>query len=342
MKTKLTSELLANGQIIKNPVGDKKGYWVGAPGVFYATDEKVWYLTYRIRRPRGVEPDRGGEARIARSTDLKTWEDIWSVTKDKYNSASIERSAVRKGGDGIWRYFTSYVDPADGRWCVSVLKASRIADLDPAKAQSVFKAAPLGLEGVKDPWIFEHNGIFHMILSVATPTMKTTGESHSSLDIFNTGECVSATALATSKNLDDWEWRGVIFAPEKSGWDSYCRRINSIVPSGGKFLAFYDGSQSHLENYEEKTGFAVSSDLKDWTTLTTKTPAYTSPHASASLRYIDAQMVGNETYLFYEFAREDGAHDLRLVKAKDLSFPMPTTVDDDFIAAILPSFHLVG
>lgn len=320
MKTKLTSELLANGQIIRHPVGNEKGYWVGAPGVFFAADEKAWYLTYRLRRPRGVEPDRGGEARIARSADLKNWQDIWSVTKDEYNSASIERSALRKGRDGIWRYFTSYVDPADGCWCVSVLKGTDIAKLDPSEAQSVFKAASFGLEGVKDPWIFEENGIFNMILSVASPTLKTTGESHSSLDIFNTGDCVSATALATSKDLDEWTWSGIIFEPDKAGWDSYCRRINSIVAHHGRYFAFYDGSASHLENYEEKTGVAISDDLKTWKSLTPDKPAYVSPHASNSLRYIDAKIIEERIYIFYEFAREDGAHDLRLVVVDELPF----------------------
>lgn len=313
MATKLTSELLADGQIILHPVGDEKGYWVGAPGAFYAADEKAWYLTYRIRRPRGVAPDRGGEARIARSTDLKTWEDIWSVTKDKYDSASIERSAIRKGKDGTWHYITSYVDPADGRWCVVSMKASDPRKIDPAKRQVIFTAAPLGLEGIKDPWIFEADGKFQMILSVAMPTPKTGDQSHSSLDIFNTGECVSATALASSSDLEKWEYHGVVLKPEGAGWDCYCRRINSIAGLGGRAFAFYDGSASHLDNYEEKTGIATSVDLKNWKTLTPNGPAFTSPHASGSLRYIDAQVLGEEVFLFYEFARKDGAHDLRVV-----------------------------
>jgi predicted GH43/DUF377 family glycosyl hydrolase len=314
MKTKLTSELLASGQIIKNPAGNEKGYWAGAPGAFYATDEKAWYLTYRIRRPRDVQPDRGGEARIARSTDLKNWEDIWSVTKDLYNSASIERSVIRKDANGVWRYFTSYVDPKDGRWCVAVITADDPRKFDPRKRKIVFTAQPLGLEGIKDPWIFEQDGLFHLVMSVALPTPKTNDTSHSTLDIFNTGDCASATGWATSRDLENWEWQGVVFAPEKSGWDCYCRRINSIVPSGGKYFAFYDGSPSYLENYEEKTGIAVSDDLKNWKTLTTKAPTYTSPHASTSLRYIDAQIVGKDAFIFYEFARGDRAHDLRLVK----------------------------
>src|SRR5260370_31421872 len=128
-RTVITSELLAQGEIIRQPVGFEKGYWVGAPGVFYAEDEKALYLTYRIRRPRGVAPDRGGEARIARSTDLEKWEDIWSVRKEQFGSASIERCALRRGKDGRWRYFVSYVDPADGPWCVSKIEAGQITDL---------------------------------------------------------------------------------------------------------------------------------------------------------------------------------------------------------------------
>jgi hypothetical protein len=334
---KLTSELLANGQIIRNPVGNDKGYWVGAPGVFYAADEKAWFLTYRIRRPRGVEPDRGGEARICRSTDLKIWEDIWAVTKDKYDSASIERSAIRKGKDGIWRYFTSYVDPSDGRWCVVSIKASDPKKFDVSKREVIFKASPLKLEGVKDPWIFEDKGTFYMILSVAVPTPKTNEKSHATLDIYNTGECVSATGIATSRDLDHWEWQGVAFAPEKTGWDCYCRRINSIVPHGGKYFAFYDGSASHLENYEEKTGIAVADDLKHWKTLTPKGPVYLSPHASTSIRYIDAQTVGKETFVFYEMARADGAHDLKLVKVDELPFDIST--NPGVLAAAILSSH---
>lgn len=311
-------------------MGFTNGYWAGAPGVFHDADQRVWYLTYRIRRPRGIEPDRGGEARIARSTDLNRWEDVWSVTKDRFASASIERCALRKGADGVWRYFVSYVDVADGRWCVSVLKAATVQDLDPAKPRPLFKAASLGLEGIKDPWVIEYQGTFHMFLSVAVPTPRTGAQSHATLDIFNTGECVSATGLATSTDLEAWQWQGVVFAPGAAGWDRYCRRINSVAPLAGMFLAFYDGSAGHHENYEEKTGLAVSLDLRHWQSLSPEAPRFTSPHRSGSLRYVDAQVLGRELCLFYEFARPDGAHDLRMSRASLQSLssglPIPAAV----------------
>lgn len=313
---KSISESFASGKIIREPVAFEGGYWAGAPGVFYAADERAWYLTYRIRRPRGVAPDRGGEARIARSTDLQNWQDVWSVTKDKFNTASIERAAIRKGPDGQWRYFTSYVDSADGRWCVSCLKADDIRNLDPARAQSVFKGPSLQVEGIKDPWILSYDGAFYMFLSIALPTPKTSQASHSTLDIYNTGECLSATGLAISRDLENWQWQGVVFKPGASGWDRYCRRINSVVPYQQKFIAFYDGSAGHAENYEEKTGLAVSSDLRRWECLSPSNPVLTSPHSSGSLRYIDAQPANGSPgplNVFYEFARPDSAHDLRLI-----------------------------
>jgi hypothetical protein len=317
----LNSQLLANGSIIREPVAFEPGYWAGAPGVFHDLDDDLWYLTYRIRRPRGIPPDRGGETRIARSSNLKDWEDVWSVTKDMFDSASIERCALRRGTDGQWRYFASYVDPADGRWCVSLLKAGSIQALDARKSKPVFKAAALGLEGIKDPWIFPDGGKFYMFLSVAVATPRTSDQSHSTSDIFNTGDCVSATGLAASANLEDWEWLGVISRPAPGHWDSYCRRINSVVPLEEKLLAFYDGSAGHHENYEEKCGLAVSTDWRHWQSLSPEAPFLTSPHSSKSLRYVDAQVHGKNLSLFYEFARPDGSHDLRLITTSLPSLP---------------------
>src|SRR5579862_3464267 len=92
--------IFSNSIVIRDPVAAGAGYWAGAPGAVYEDSEKAWYLTYRLRRPRGVPPDRGGEARIARSEDLKSWKDVLAVTKDQFDSASIERNALRKGPDG--------------------------------------------------------------------------------------------------------------------------------------------------------------------------------------------------------------------------------------------------
>lgn len=321
--SKITNEVLARGRIIREPVGDGQGYWVGCPGAYYAADEQAWYLTYRIRRPRGVQPERGGEVRVCRSTDLENWTDVLTITKDQYRTASIERSAITKGPDGQWRYFSSYVDESDGRWCTNLIKAGSVGELHPANQRVIFKAAPLGLEGVKDPWVMERDGTYYLFLSVALPTAQTGRSSHDTLDIYNTGQCVSATGLATSTDLDNWNYEGTVLQPEGDGWDKYCRRINSVVSTGGRHYAFFDGSASHLENYEEKTAFAVSDDLRSWKSLSPEGPEWLSPFASTSIRYVDAQFANGKWHVFYEFTREDGAHNLRLVVTDAAGMPFP-------------------
>jgi predicted GH43/DUF377 family glycosyl hydrolase len=319
----MMEQKILNATVVREPLGSGNGYWVGCPGLFHDSATETYFLTYRIRRPRGVEPDRGGEVRIAKSKDLKQWDDVWTMKKDQVNTASIERSYLMRGPDNKFRYFTSFVAPEDGRWCVTVTKAESVEKLDVANMKRLFTAKELGLEGVKDPWVFENNGTYYMILSIAVPTPKTSEDSHKTLDIYNTGECVSVTAFATSKDLDSWTYQGVVFKTPDEGWDCYCRRINSILPLNGKFYAFYDGSKSHLENYEEKCALAVSTDLKNFTSLSKDGPFWTSPYATKSVRYCDVQIIKGQVVVCLEFAREDGAHDMRVLTCSvdDLQLP---------------------
>ncbi len=315
MSTHPITENLLNGTLVREPVGNEQGYWSGAPGWTWDETDQAAYVCYRIRRPRGVEPDRGGESRIAKSTDFKKFEDVWAVQKRAYNSASIEKSTLKRGLDGRWRYFTSYVAPEDGRWCTTINKADSVEALDPENTQRLFSATDFGLEGVKDPWLIDVNGTYHLFLSVAVNTASTNDSSHESLDIFNTGECKSATALAISTDLDNWDWQGIVLQPEgDTAWDKYCRRINSVLPLAGKYYAFYDGSEGHHQNYEERTGLAVSNDLRNWEILTPDAPCITSPHTTGSLRYIDAQHHGDEIIFMHELTRDNGSHEMRLTK----------------------------
>ena len=89
MSTHPITEKLLNGTLIREPVGNEQGYWSGAPGWTWDETDQAAYVCYRIRRPRGVEPDRGGESRIAKTTDFKNFADVWSVQKSDYNSAGL-------------------------------------------------------------------------------------------------------------------------------------------------------------------------------------------------------------------------------------------------------------
>jgi hypothetical protein len=302
--------------VVRAPLGSGDGWWAGAPGACYDPADGSFYLTYRYRRPRGIEPDRGGETRLARSTDGFAFDDVCVLTKNQFDSPSIERCAIQRAPDGAWLWFVSYVDGADGRWRIDLVEADRPDAFGPASRTPIFTAPPLGVEGVKDPWILRTGPVWYMLISYATtPSEAASDEAkHGTADIYNTGLTRSCSALATSLDGRTWHWQGDILHPCREGaWDSYAARLGCAVPCAGGWLGFYDGSAAVEGNYEERTGLAVSGDLFSWHSLSPDGPALVSPHGSGSLRYIDAVGDGTRRMIYFEAARADGSHELRAV-----------------------------
>lgn len=66
------------------------------------------------------------------------------------------------------------------------------------------------------------------------------------------------------------------------------------------------------ENYEERCGLAASADLRHWERLTADAPWITGPYGNGSVRYTDAVAVEGQWWIYYEMARPDGAHELRM------------------------------
>lgn len=301
------------GQIIREPVGHGNGYWVGAPGVFYDAKDATFYLCYRIRRPRGVEPDRGGEIGIAKSTDGLYFDDLWRGTKNQLKSPSIERCALQRLSDDTWVFYVSYVDPTDQRWRIDMVKANSPENIDLAKAEKIFTADDLGVEGVKDPMIFRVANLYHMIVSYATTSgLSDHQRLHGTADAYNTGLIQSHTGLATSHDGVNWQWDGNLLSPTANAWDAYCARIGCVWYHAPVWLALYDGSASVAENYEERVGLAYSHDLRNFHRVSRTGPLWKNPHATGALRYFDVVDFPDKTFLYYEMAKSDGSHDLRV------------------------------
>ncbi|MDP6445528.1 MAG: hypothetical protein QGG36_18920 [Pirellulaceae bacterium] len=303
----------AKGHVVRKPPGEGVGYWVGAPGAFVDADGDALYLVYRLRRPRGEPLDRGAEIQIARSADGKSFETIWTATKDQLNSSSIERCALRKLADRRWLLYISYVDPADGRWRVDLVEAEEPTGFDLATARPIFTAADLDVDGVKDPYVIAADGRYWMLLSYADAIDESDDQRlHATHDAYNTGLIRSATGLATSDDGLQWRWEGEILGPGPPGWDQYCRRIGCLLPLEQGWLALYDGSASVEENYEERLGLAYSPDGFAYRVLSLDEPAANPPHGPAALRYFDGVEFQGEVRLFYEMATADGSHELRV------------------------------
>jgi predicted GH43/DUF377 family glycosyl hydrolase len=306
----------SEGETIVLPAAEGDGHWAGAPSVVYDALASQFYLYYRVRQPR---PVRGGHCYIAASTDGRHFENIWSATKEQFDSASVERFALTKGLDGRWLLYPSYVDPADGRWRIDVIEAHAPDAFDVSQRHKVFSAGDVGVEGVKDPWVMTVNGLYVMLISYAValpldPAQQS--RAHASADIYNTGLTLSSSALAISGDGRAWEWLGDVLAPRRGQWDAYAARLGCLVPTAHGWFGFYDGGASVNENYEERTGLVQSWDLRHFHRLSQSGPALVSPEGSGSLRYIDAVVMGDEVWCYYEYARADGSHELRMNRAK--------------------------
>ena len=313
----------AVGTSVVEPEQEGRGWWVGAPSVMYDPGTGVWWLYYRVRRPR--ELGRGVECRIARSRDGVHFETAWRAGKAEFDSPSVERGCLIRDLDGAFRLFVGYVDGADNRWRIDQIVADAPDGFDPSKRTKALAAPEIGAEGVKDPWVVVIGRLYTMLVSYAPSAgdRRVTAEQlHGTADVYNTGITKSHTGLATSADCDRWEWHGDVLSPPDSGWDSYATRLGCLVWTPPVFTGFYDGSASVDENYEERTGLVTSMDLRSFTRVTPDGPALVSPHGSGSLRYLDALVQGGHLWCYYEYAREDGSHELRLNR---VPWPYSTT-----------------
>lgn len=305
-----------DGLTVVEPPASGQGNWAGAANVWLDGSGDFW-LVYRLRRPR---PYRGYLLRIARSDDGVRFKTVLEMAKEQLGTESVERCALIRIDKNLCRLFVSFVDPFDRRWRIDAMDAPSPEKFDPTNRRKILTALDAKVEGVKDPVIYRLAGLWLMFVSFSPTPPQLTEElsqrMHSTGDVFATGLSRSATGLAVSEDAGCWEWRGEIFGNRPNEWDGYAGRLSSIVYHPPVFIAFYDGSKTVEENYEEKTGVAFSFDLHRWERVSLKKPALTSPYGTGSLRYMAVVPVGSEWLCYYEFCRHDGSHELRLSRVK--------------------------
>ena len=283
------------GVTVLAPDAPGPGNWVGCPSVVYDPARESILLTYRKRRPRGgPPPDRGHECRIAESRDGVRFTDLWTVTKDAFASTSLERFNLQRTDDGRYLLYVSYEHPTDGRWRIDVLEAAAPDAFDRAAARTVLTPAATGTEAVKDPYVVRDGGGYLMFVST-----------------FLTAAGPAPTSLASSDDGLRYRWLGEALGVGP-GWDRHQARLSGILRAGSGWLGFYDGAASAGEDTEERLGLARSDDLRSWERLSVDAPWLVSPDATGSLRYLDGVELDGDWWLYYEVARADGSHELRL------------------------------
>lgn len=286
------------GETVLEPDAAGAGHWVGAPSVIEDPASGRVLMAYRRRRPRdGSARERGYMAAVAASSDGGgSFEDLWRVTKQEVATTSLERFCLRPGAAGDWLLYTSWEEPAaSGRWRIGLLRAAAPEQFEIAAAQPVLAPEDVGVDAVKDPYVVATHGAQLMYIST-----------------FLTPHGPAPTSLARSVDGVGFTWEGETLAVGRGGsWDAYQARLSSVVALGEGFVGYYDGAAGPAEDTEERCGLACSLDLRTWERITVAGPALVSPHATGSLRYIDVARIGETWWAYYEYARADGAHELR-------------------------------
>ena len=283
-----------DGVTVFAPEARGAGHWVGCPSVFYDPASETVLLTYRQRRRRGEPLDRGWRCAVAESTDGISFRYLWAVENHELGSTSMERFCLHRDEHGRYRLYTSYEHPDDGRWRIDVLEAAAPDAFDVTAARTVLTPTATGTAAVKDPYVVRVGPAYLMYVST-----------------FLADDGPAPTCLAISSDGLSFRWIGETLGVG-TGWDRHQTRLSGIVRAGGVYVGLYDGAASAAEDTEERLGLAVSLDLRHWVRLTVDGPVLVSPHATGSLRYADALELDGEWWIYYEYARADGSHELRL------------------------------
>ncbi|HXZ98937.1 MAG TPA: hypothetical protein VEK76_01180 [Candidatus Binatia bacterium] len=272
--------------------GNGPGNWVGAPSAIL--DGTAVLLAYRLRRP--VEEGRGMDVVLARSEDHLHFDTVASVSKEPLGAESLERPALVRSADGRWRLYLSCATPGTKHWRVELLEASQLENLPSAPPRVVLPGD--AATAVKDPVIQLRDGTWEMWACL-----------HPLDDPDATDRMWTAYAL--SDDGVEWHWQGDALRPRPGAWDQRGTRITAVWRRDGGWLGLYDGRASAEENFEERTGLARGASPARLT-ADAGGPIASSPHGGGALRYACIlPLPGGGHRLYYEAAREDGAHELR-------------------------------
>lgn len=298
------------GHTVFAPTGQGYGYWVGGHNVIFDPDAQKFYLYYRVRQPLGK--GRGGICRIAESTDGVAFHDIWEATKEQLDAESIEVGSLIKDPDsGRWRLYLSY-QCRNGPWRVDLIEAGQPADFDAWHHRTVMQPEEYGLTFIKDPKVYIVGGLYLAFADVSPQQrwlLDAAGWRHP--------QGGDATGLFTSPDGIYFRNFRYVFEPgpgAPADWGLFRARITSVIYLPPLYVGFFDAGSTMYDNYEEWCGVAYSHDLERWTRVSTNGPWVRSPHGC--IRYMDALVMGDAVWYYYEYTRADGSHELRVSRVR--------------------------
>ena len=275
--------------VVKPAAGSGGQTWVGSPSAIRVGDEIV--IAYRLRDPQR----RGYAVEVARSADGVHFQTLVSISKEQLDCESLERPALVRTREGIWRLYLSCATAGTKHWRVELIEAAAPDGFDPARGRVVLPGdAALA---VKDPVIVEHAGLWHLWASVHP------------LDDPEQADRM-ATDYATSADGLAWTWQGAALKPRPGEWDARGARVTAVRFTSDGVTAYYDGRASAAQNCEERTGIAAGTGPGALTALGTSWVAE-SGDPGYGLRYLTVvDLPDGSERLYYELTNARGSHDL--------------------------------
>lgn len=294
----------SSATVVREPPGSGYGNWVGGKAAF-DPESNVFTLFTRERRP--LEEGRAGRCSVSVSNDGIHFDEVWSATKDDFNANSIEEGhCVRFGG--TWRCYVSYEIKGSSTWRIDVLEAETLDGLDAQSRRTVLSPHEFGIPWIKDPFVMPVDGQLWMYAAVPSRTGPVVDGS-----VVHAAP-LDATVLAVSDDGRYFPTIEYVFeAPGDDSWHGRRARINSVIEWEDGYLATFDGGRTFYDNYEEHAGLALSPDAR--TFERSNVPWVTSPHGC--VRYVCAVQANDSVFVYFEYTRDDGSHDLRVEKLPD-------------------------
>lgn len=272
--------------------GAGPGNWAGAPSA--ALSDAGVYLAYRVRRPEGE--GRGVELVIAHSNDQVSFTQVGIVAKEVFGAESLERPALVRTDHGHWRLYVSCATPGTKHWRIELLEAAHPEGLVTAQPRLVLPGD--SRTAVKDPVVNRTADGWEAWICV-----------HPLDDPEATDRMWSIYAV--SEDGLTWRTAGAALRPRAAHWDGRGTRITAVWRTDGGWVAFYDGRTNASENFEERTGIAGGASPAHLVPCG-DAPVAASPHGGHGLRYVGIlALPTGQRRVYYEAAREDGAHELR-------------------------------
>ena len=290
--------------IVRTPPGEGYGNWVGGK-VSFDPESEVFTLFTRERKP--LEQGRAGRCAVSVSTDGVDFEEVWSASKDDFNANSIEEGHCVLYR-GAWRCYVSYEVKGSSTWRIDVLEAETPADFEVQSRRTVLSPHEFGIPWIKDPFVMPVGDQLWMYAAVPPRTGPVIDG-----NIVHAAP-LDATVLAVSDDGRYFPTIEYVFeAPGDDTWHGRRARINSVIEWEDGYLAMFDGGRTFYDNYEEHAGLAISPDARTFERLTE--PWVTSPYGC--VRYVCAVRAKGSVFFYFEYAREDGSHDLRVAQLSE-------------------------